>query len=180
MADNLSDSTALPPLPETEARVTVAVVTYHTGPVLFSMLDSVLGQPGLSELVLVDNGNPDAVVAQLQERALRETKLNFITGGGNVGFATGTNRAARAGTGEYILVLNPDSVLPPGFLQAVVAESRKHAHPHLVTCRVLDGAGKEQSGSRRALLTPWNALSEVFQLHRLVPNRSAFRRAEMA
>jgi len=160
--------------------VSVVSVTYHTGTVLFTMIASILAQPQVLELVLVNNGNPDAVVEQLLAMAKAEPRLIVQTGQGNVGFATGTNRGARLATGAFILVLNPDCIAGEGFVAGMLTQWHRlrtqHPQPLLLSCRILDAQGKEQSGSRRALLTPWRAFSEVFGLYKIAPNHPWFQR----
>ncbi len=156
--------------------VSFVVVTYHTGPILFDMIASVLAQPEAKELVLVDNGNPDDVLSKLKELAAGEPRLRLMTGHGNVGFATATNMGARAIEGDYLFILNPDCVMPEGMLASFLAESAARAHPHMISCRVLDKDGVEQSGSRREQLTPWQALSEIFKVYRMFPDIPSLKR----
>ncbi|MCC7260564.1 MAG: hypothetical protein IT567_05990, partial [Alphaproteobacteria bacterium] len=44
--------------PDEAGHTSVVMVSYHTGPILWLALESVLVQPGLKELILVNNGNP--------------------------------------------------------------------------------------------------------------------------
>lgn len=150
--------------------VSVVTVTYHTGPVLFDMIASVLKQPEVLEMILVDNGNPDDVLGKLKILAGQEPRLKLITGHGNVGFATATNMGAKQMKGDYLFILNPDCMLPEGFVAAFLKESASRPRPHMISCRVLDEHGVEQSGSRRALLTPAQAFSEVFKAYRMFPD----------
>lgn len=158
------------------AKTSVISVSYHTGNVLFEMIASVLAQDGLAELVIVNNGNPHYVVEKLHEMALENRQLKFITGHGNVGFAKGNNLGVKAATGDYVFLLNPDSVLQPGDLKLLMGQSKDLPRPHLIGPRILDANGHEQSGSRRDILTPWNAFVETFGLYKLFPNHPSFKR----
>ena len=91
----------------------VIMVSYHTGAVLFASMKTVLTQEGLAELVLVDNGNPPDILARLQQMALMEPRLRIITGQGNVGYAKSCNLGVRDATGEYVVLMNSDCLLPP-------------------------------------------------------------------
>jgi GT2 family glycosyltransferase len=156
--------------------VSIITVTFYTGPVLFDMLKAALAQSDMRELILVNNGNPLPVFHQLEAMAAAEPRLTLISGHGNVGFATACNMGAAKATGEYLLFLNPDCVLPDGFLSNFLSESKRLPRPHVLGARVLDAHGQEQSGSRRAILTPWTAFVEVFSLYRLFPNHPHFKR----
>ena len=150
-------------------KTSVITVSYHTGHVLYDMLASVLAQDGLAELIVVDNGNSLNTVEKLEAMAVQNPKFKLITGHGNVGFAKGNNLGAKAATGDYLFLLNPDSVLEVGDIQKLMVQSEKLPRPHLIGPRILDANGKEQSGSRRGALTPWNALVEVFFLYKIFP-----------
>jgi len=146
----------------------VVMVTYHTGPVLFAAIKTVLKQKKLAELIVVDNGNPLAALARLQQMALTEPRLIIITGQGNVGFAKGCNLGATKATGDYLLLMNPDCLLPPDALSDMITAHKKTPGTMLAGCRLENPDGSEQRGGRRQLLTPVTAISEVLGLHRLL------------
>ncbi|MBF2760680.1 MAG: glycosyltransferase family 2 protein [Ectothiorhodospiraceae bacterium AqS1] len=163
-------------VPEIVDDISVVMVSYRTGPVLFSALDAVLAQgesSGVRELLLVDNGNPPAITASLSMRAKRDPRLRLISGHGNVGFAHGCNIGAREARGRYLLLLNPDCCLEPGALATLRAEAAdlgdQGYRDWMLGCRILNPDGSEQRASRRALLTPRTALVEAFRLDRLWP-----------
>ncbi len=150
-------------------KTSVITVSYHTGPVLFDMMASVLAQDNLAELIVVNNGNPANIVEKLQSMAAANPQLKIISGHGNVGFAKGNNLGAKIASGDYLFLLNPDSVLEAGDINKLMAQSQKLPRPHLIGPRILDANGNEQSGSRRNELTPWNALVETFFLYKFFP-----------
>ena len=151
--------------------VSVVMVTYWTGPVLTAVIESVLSadQEGVVELILVDNGNPPEVAAQLAGWAADDPRLVLIGGHGNVGYARGCNLGTRRARGRHLLLLNPDCRLAPGAIPALLAEAASLGDRWMLGCRVLNPDGSDQRGSRRALLTPVTALVETFRLDRLVP-----------
>ena len=153
--------------------VSVVMVSYRTGPVLHAAVEAVLagdgGQEGVVELILIDNGNPPEVVAKLGRQAAAEPRLDLVSGHGNVGFARGCNMGARRARGCYLLLLNPDCCLAPGAIPALLAEAVALGNDWMLGCRLLDPDGRDQRGSRRALLTPGTALIEAFRLDRLAP-----------
>jgi len=147
----------------------VVMVSYHTGPVLFDSIASVLGQTEPVQLCLVDNGNPPDVVERLRAMAAGDARLRFISGHGNVGFSKGCNRGAEAAEGSYLLFLNPDSKLPPDALVKLKHHLARLTPPAMIGARLLGEDGKDQRGCRRALLTPKTALIEALHLGRLFP-----------
>lgn len=151
--------------------VSVIMVSYRTGPVLALAVDAVLApdQEGVTELILVDNGNSPGVTAALARRMATEPHLRLISGHGNVGYARGCNLGAREARGRYLLLLNPDCCLGPGAIPALLAEAAALGDEWMLGCRVRNADGTDQRGSRRALLTPVTALVEAFRLDRLSP-----------
>ena len=171
MGGNGSGSTPafchIPPVKE----ISVVMVSYRTGEVLFPAIDAVLApdQEGVAELILIDNGNPPEVAAELARRAEADPRFTLVGGHGNIGFARGCNLGARRARCRYLLLLNPDCGLRPGAVPALLAEAAALGGHWMLGCRVLDPDGSDQRGSRRALLTPRTALVETFRLDRLAP-----------
>ncbi len=152
---------------ETIPAVSVVMVSYNTGPILARAMEAVLAQEGLHELIVVDNGNPAEVMARLDAWAAREAKLRIIRGQGNVGFARGCNLGVHEASGTYLLLLNPDCIIPRGALKNVVSELEAHEEAWLAGCCMTGPDGENQGGSKRHLLTPRIALSEALQLWRI-------------
>lgn len=150
--------------------VGVAMVSYNTGPPLMHAVDAVLADPAVERVVVVDNGNPPGDRAALLARAAAEPRLRHLEGQGNIGFAAGCNLAARHIDSEFLLLLNPDCVLPPGAADLLRAELRCQAGPALLGAVMVDGAGKVQRATRRNLPSLANLLGEALRLHRLVPS----------
>lgn len=150
----------------------VIMVTYHTGPVLYSAIASVLMQEGLADLVLVDNGNPPDVIARLKQMSLMDERLKVITGHGNIGFAAGCNLGVAQAAGDYVLLLNPDCILPPYALHIFMREMNVLPNTVLAGAHMVNPDGSEQRGGRRALLTPGTALGEMIGLRKLNYHRT--------
>jgi GT2 family glycosyltransferase len=148
----------------------VVLVSYHTGPVLFQAIKSVLAQTAPVELCLVDNGNPPGAMAAIRSMALVDPRIRFISGHGNIGYSRGCNLGARAAQGEFILILNPDSMMPPDAVAGLKAHAAKLKSPFMIGARLLDEQGQDQRGCRRALLTPRTALIEALHLGRFFPS----------
>jgi N-acetylglucosaminyl-diphospho-decaprenol L-rhamnosyltransferase len=146
----------------------VIMVSYHTGPVLFVSVKSVLRQQQLAELIVVDNGNPPDVLARLQQIALTEPRLKIVTGVGNAGFAKGCNLGIRQATGDYLLLLNPDCLLPPEALADLMVALDHTPDARLASGWMQTPEGTEQKSDRRRLLTPGELLAETFGLHHLL------------
>ncbi|MCB2112077.1 MAG: glycosyltransferase family 2 protein [Parvularculaceae bacterium] len=158
------------------ARISAIVVSYFTGPVLGRCLDALRRQDGVCEVILVDNGNPDGVVKAAIGDTGAPTPVKLVSGHGNVGFATACNLGARAASGDVLLFVNPDAVMPPGGAARLAADGAAKGGAWLIGAKIVDPDGAEQRGSRRATLTPWRAFVEATKLYRFAPKHPYFRR----
>lgn len=157
-----------------EACVSVVIVSYHTGPVLWHTMESVILQEALQELIIVDNGNPEGPKERLEEMARYNPKIHLIRGQQNVGFAAGCNLGVNAAQGKYVLLLNPDCILSENALSSMCDILEKYPEVAVVGPRIINPDGTEQRGSRRMLLTPFTALVELLKLHKLFPRSRYF------
>ncbi len=130
------------------------MVSYHTGSRLRDALYALLFDPAISEVVLIDNGNPPPTEAFLDDLAARHgPRLRLIRTGDNLGFARACNLGAREATGRFLLFINPDAVLKRGAVAALLAAASGRPDPWLVGGRIFGFDGREQRGSRRRELT---------------------------
>ncbi len=150
------------------APVSVIVVTYHTGPVLWPGIRSVLKQEGLHELIVVDNGNPPEVISRLNRLARSDQRVRLLSGHGNVGFARACNIGASTASGEYLLLLNSDSLLSENALPRLVQALNQYPSAMLAGVQLVDMDGKPQCHIRHQLLTPRNMMLESTLLRRLL------------
>ena len=99
-------------------RVSVTIVTYNSGRFIKRCLESVLAQRYADkEIIVVDNASTDGTVDILEQF---EDRCRIIYNDENIGFAGAQNQAIRASNGDWVLTLNPDVLLLPNFIQALV------------------------------------------------------------
>src|SRR5579863_4862722 len=99
-------------------RVSVTIVTYNSGRFIKRCLESVLAQkyPG-KEIIVVDNASMDGTVDILEQF---EDRCQIVYNDENIGFAAAQNQAIGLSNGDWVLTLNPDVLLLPNFIQALV------------------------------------------------------------
>jgi len=101
-----------------EGTVCVAIVTFNSAQYIERCLEAVLRQEGVEmEVVVVDNCSTDGTMAALRRVGDR---IRVIECDRNLGFAEAQNRAIRSGTADWVLTLNPDVLMLPGFIRALV------------------------------------------------------------
>jgi GT2 family glycosyltransferase len=98
--------------------VSVTIVTWNSGQFIRRCLESVLAQNfGRLEVIVVDNHSTDGTLDILEQFGDRAT---ILCNEENIGFAAAQNQAIAASRGNWVLTLNPDVLLLPGFIQALV------------------------------------------------------------
>lgn len=148
-------------------RVSAVMVSYMTGPALFEAISTALDDSDISELIIVDNGNDLATRRKLSEWVGRSPKLRLIQGHGNIGFSKANNLGAGFATGDYLLFLNPDAIINPGAVRKLVKCGKELKTPWITGAMLRLTNGREQRGARRAMLTPWTAITSFTPLHKL-------------
>ena len=108
---------------ESAPLLSVVLLAYGSADLTLACLHSLLGRgevyPAL-EVLVVDNGSPIEELEKLREIAATDRRIRLIENGENLGFAKGNNVGIEAARGEYVLLLNNDTYVPPGSLSAMV------------------------------------------------------------
>ena len=98
--------------------VSVTIVTYNSGRFIKRCLESVLSQRyRLKEVIVIDNASTDGTIDILEQF---EDRCQIHYNEENVGFAAAQNQAIRLAGGDWVLTLNPDVLLLPNFIQALL------------------------------------------------------------
>lgn len=116
-------------------KVSIVSVNYRQAAVTCDMLQSLrkATYPNM-EVILVDNG----VVEDCKEQFLQKyASVKLIISEENLGFAGGTNLGIRHSTGDYILLLNNDTVVPPDFLEPMVELMQKNEKIGIISPKIL-------------------------------------------
>ncbi len=101
-------------------RVSVVVVTYRSTAELPGCIASILSQSLPLEVLLIDNASPDDTPAMVRDFAAKFSNIYAILNTENIGLAAGNNCALGKCRGDYVLILNPDTVMPEGSLARMV------------------------------------------------------------
>jgi GT2 family glycosyltransferase len=130
-------------------KLSTVIVSYNTREELAAALESLLATQGdlAHEIIVVDNHGHDGVAELVRERfpsviLIAPEKNSWFTGGNNIGM--------RAAQGDYVFMLNPDTVMQSQVLQKMVAFLDTHPNVGLLTSRMVYPNGEVQrTGSRR-------------------------------
>ncbi|HWB91220.1 MAG TPA: glycosyltransferase family 2 protein [Puia sp.] len=123
-----------------------------------------------AEIIVVDNNSGDGSIEAL---GALFPQVRFIGNQENIGFGRANNQALREARGEYILFLNPDTILPEDFFRIGLDFLRGRPRAGGVGVRMIDGSGRFLPESRRGFPGPWVAFCKLSGLTALFP-RSRF------
>jgi GT2 family glycosyltransferase len=139
-------------------RLSVVIVSYNSRTHLDRCLESLTRhRPTVDhELVVVDNASPDGTAAAVRAHW---PAVHVLDAGGNLGFARANNLGIRHTFGELILLLNPDTIVPPGAIDTLVALLDARPDAAAVGPRLVDGDGRAELSFGR-MISP---LSELRQ-----------------
>lgn len=108
-------------------RVSVIVVTYRSTKELPACAESVLRQRIPTELFIVDNASPDGTPGLVAEYGAKYPNVHPILNSENIGLAAGNNRPLGQCQGDYVLILNPDTILREDTLRKMVEYLDDHS-----------------------------------------------------
>ncbi len=156
-------------------RLSVIIVNYNVKlfleQCLYSVFRAMKGIEG--EVFVVDNASVDGSVEMLREKF---HSVRLIANEKNVGFSRANNQALALASGEYILILNPDTLVEEDTFDTVIEFMDEHPEAGGVGVRMIDGRGRFLPESKRGLPTPAVAFYKMFGLSALFPRSRTFGR----
>ena len=137
--------------------ISILIVSFNARADLERCLESLHAAPPatLHDIVVVDNGSADGSVTA----ARRWPGATVIEVGSNVGFARANNVGIRASSGTNLLLLNSDTIVPPGAVDRLLAELEHHPDVAVVGPRLVDGSGRAELSFGR-MIGPFNELRQ--------------------
>ena len=156
-------------------KLSVIIVNYNVRAYLEQCLRAVLkAMEGIDgEVFVVDNLSTDGSVEMVREKF---PAVKLIANTVNVGFSRANNQAIRASGSEYVLLLNPDTVVGEDVFKKVVQFMDAHPKAGGLGVKMIDGTGHFLPESKRGLPTPQVAFFKIIGLTRLFPHSKLFGR----
>lgn len=155
-------------------RVSIVVVTFNNVALTRLCVESILGNTAYPnyELVLVDNHSTDATPEYLSALAAQYSHVRVLLNSTNRGFAAANNQGLEIASGEYLILLNNDTIVPSGWLECLVW--------HLGDARNgLVGPVTNFAGNEARLNVPYTTWSEMDAFARQRSNSFRHQSAEI-
>jgi O-antigen biosynthesis protein len=154
-------------------KLSVVIVNYNVRHFLEQCLSSVRrAVRGIeAEVWVVDNNSVDGSVRMLHEKF---PEVRVIANRENLGFSKANNQAIRQSEGEYVLLLNPDTVVEDDTFTKIIAFMDAHPEAGGLGVKMIDGKGNFLPESKRGLPTPDVAFYKIFGLSKIFPRSKIF------
>lgn len=154
-------------------KLSIIIVNYNVKYFLEQCLNSVnRAIEGMeAEVFVVDNDSVDGSVKMLREK-FPEVKL--LANKENTGFSRANNQAIKESTGEYVLLLNPDTVVEDDTFKKCARFMDDHPDAGGLGVKMIDGKGNFLPESKRGFPSPSTAFFKIFGLSKLFPKSRLF------
>lgn len=161
----------------TNTTLSIIILNYNTKQITLEAIKSIKNnyphetRSGEYELIVADNASPDKSLDAFHEYKKHTQIKHFIICDNkkNFGFSKGNNQAIKLAHGKYILILNPDTIVPPKTLPYLLNFLTEHPETGVVTCKIITPNGSLDPNCIRGFPTPWNAFCHFSGLGRLLP-----------
>ena len=148
-------------------KVSVIIVSYNVRSYLAHAIDAILKSDYKKlEIIVVDNNSYDGTREYLEDNF---PSINIISNDENVGFGKAVNQGSNLATGEYYLILNPDTIIEEETISVLVKYLMENEEVGMVGPKILNADGSLQLACKRSFPTVRVALPKILGLDRLFP-----------
>lgn len=137
--------------------LSIVIVNYNTASFVYKCLESIQKgnyPSGEIEVFIVDNASEEKLDKNILEKY---RNIELIRSSKNLGFSKANNLALKKVKGDYVLLLNPDTILLKDTLSKMVDYMNSNSDIGISTCKVELSDGKIDDACHRGFPTPWNA-----------------------
>jgi GT2 family glycosyltransferase len=119
-----------------------------------------------AEIIVIDNKSQDDSCSMMKQRF---PNVKLIENKENSGFPKGNNVGVAVAKGEYICILNPDTVVAEDTFRKALAFAKKQKNIGIVGVKLIDGTGNFLPESKRGIPTPFVAFTKITGLYKIFP-----------
>jgi GT2 family glycosyltransferase len=116
-----------------------------------------------AEIIVIDNNSSDDSCVMMKQLF---PNVKIIENKENLGFPKGNNIGVAEATGDYICILNPDTVVAEDTFSKILNPKNWHLNTGIIGCKLIDGTGKFLPESKRGVPTPWVSFTKIFGLYK--------------
>ncbi len=155
--------------------LSIIIVNYNVKEFLQNLIHSIeKASSNISkEIIVVDNASDDGSVEIVEDKF---PSVKLIKNKYNVGFGRANNQGLKISQGNFILFINPDSIVSEDTLDKMISFFQERPDCGLAGCKILNSDGTLQLACRRSFPGPWTSFTKVTGLSSLFPNSKIFAR----
>jgi len=118
------------------------------------------------EIIVIDNASSDDSCKMMKTKF---PSIKLIENAANLGFPKGNNIGVAQAKGEYICILNPDTVVAEDTFSKILNSQlvTRNSQLGIIGCKLIDGTGNFLPESKRGVPTPWVAFTKIFGLYKI-------------
>ncbi len=116
------------------------------------------------EIIVIDNNSSDDSCAMMKELF---PNVKLIENKENLGFPKGNNIGVAQAKGEFICILNPDTVVAEDTFSKILNTENWQQNTGIIGCKLIDGTGNFLPESKRGVPTPWVSFTKIFGLYKV-------------
>ena len=148
--------------------ISIIIVNYNVRDYLANCLNSIYSSKYTNniEIIVIDNNSRDNSVQMVKEKY---SKINLIENKINYGFSKAVNQGIKISKGEYLLLLNPDTVLEKNTLEILKNYMEQNKKVGMCGPKILNSDGTLQLSCKRSFPTPMVAFPKLIGLDKLFP-----------
>lgn len=153
--------------------LSIVLVNYNTRSYLAQCLESIRASrlPRRPQVIVVDNASTDGSAAMVRERF---PEVLLLESPANGGYAQANNLGLERAVGRYVLLLNPDTLLPAHALAEMLEFMDGHPDVGCAGPKLVRANGALDPACRRSFPTPARSFYKLFGLSRLFPRSPRF------
>ena len=154
--------------------LSVVLVNYKVPQLTIEAVRSVLAGcrliEGEVEVIVLDNASGDDSMGRLRTAFGADPRVKLLESATNGGFARGNNQAIAEAQGDYLLLLNPDTLVGESTLAYCLTFLRTHPEAGAVGPRLINQSGAMHPECKRGVPTLWHSFCRFTRLYRLAPH----------
>lgn len=154
--------------------LSVVLVNYKVPQLTIEAVRSVLAScrqiEGEVEVIVLDNASGDDSMERLRTALGAEPRVKLLESPTNGGFARGNNQAIAEARGDYLLLLNPDTLIGESTLAYCLTFLQTHPEAGAVGPRLINQSGAMHPECKRGVPTLWHSFCRFTRLYRLAPH----------
>ncbi len=154
-------------------KVSIIIINYNVKYFLDQCIASILQSEFDEEyeIIVIDNASTDKSVEFIRQKY---PEVILIENKENVGFSKANNQGVELSKGEFVLILNPDTILSTHTLKICHDFYKKNQNAGIIGVRMYDGSGAFLPESKRGFPTPFVSFCKIFGLAQLFPSSRIF------